>query len=77
MALSYSDEPEKLTSGGRGRAILKLVIIVLAIDAVAIAGFFILTQVLGWDQTLPFMVVIVTSVITGFYFQWKKQKIEG
>ena len=60
-----------------GKAILNLFFTVLLIDAIAVIVFYILVKVLGWDQMIPLILVIVVSLITGFYFQWKKKIIEG
>ena len=55
---------------------VKLFVTVLAIDAIAVIGYFYLVLVLGWDEIRPLISVIVVSVITGFYFQWEKQKLK-
>ena len=61
----------------KGRAVLKVFIRVLIIDALVIALYFILAKALGWDETALLIPLVVIAVGTGFYYQWQKQKIEG
>ena len=78
MALPYAgEEPGVRAKSDRRRAILTLMVTVFLIDAIAIGGFFILTIFFGWDQMLPFVMVIVVSILTGFYCQWMMKKING
>lgn len=77
MALPYEDESKDPAGNAKGKAILKLLFIVFAIDALAIAGYFILTLVLGWDDMLPIIFVVIIAIITGFYCQWKMKEING
>ena len=78
MALPDAGEvPGDRAKSDRGRAILILMVTVFLIDAAAISGFFILTIVFGWDEMLPFAIVIVVSVLTGFYCQWMMKRING
>jgi hypothetical protein len=76
MALLYSEEPAVLTPEEKGKARIKLFFMVLAIDTIAVAGCLYLMLVLGWDEMLSLIPVLVIAVITGFYYQWKKMKIE-
>jgi hypothetical protein len=76
MTLPYSEqEPRVLTKEEKRNAFLKLLLTVMAIDAVAIAIYLILVLELGWDETVPLILLIVVTVITGFYFQWQNNKI--
>ena len=61
----------------KGRAVLKVFIRVLIIDALVIVLYFILAKALGWDETALLIPLVVIAVGTGFYYQWQKQKIEG
>ena len=76
MTLPDPDEkPRVRTEKEKRNAFLKLLLTVLAIDAVAVAGYLILVYALGWDDVTPFIFLIVITVLTGFYFQWQNQKI--
>jgi CHASE2 domain-containing sensor protein len=76
MTLPYSDQkPGVRTLEEKRKAFLKLLLTVLAIDAGAVAVYCILVYGLGWDEVTPFILLIVITVITGFYFQWQNQKI--
>jgi uncharacterized membrane protein (DUF106 family) len=76
MVLPYADEElGVLTKEGKRNAFLKLLLTITVIDGVAIALYLILVFGLGWDETTPFILLIVITVITGFYFQWQNQKI--
>jgi CHASE2 domain-containing sensor protein len=66
-----------LTEKEKRNAFLKLLLTVFAIDAGAVAGYLFLVNGLGWDYVTPFILLIVITVITGFYFQWQKKKITG
>jgi NADH:ubiquinone oxidoreductase subunit 3 (subunit A) len=60
----------------KGSAVLKVFFMVLIIDAIVIALYFILANALGWDETALIIPLVVIAVVTGFYYQWQKQKIE-
>jgi hypothetical protein len=76
MVLPYADEElGVLTKEGKRNAFLKLLLTITVIDGVAIALYLILVFGLRWDETTPFILLIVITVITGFYFQWQNQKI--
>jgi len=76
MTLPNPDEkPGVRTAKEMRNAFLKLLLTVLAIDAVAVAGYLILVYALGWDDVTPFIFLIVITVLTGFYFQWQNKKI--
>ena len=76
MTLPDPDEkPGMLTEKEKRNALLKLLLAVFAIDAVAVAGYLILVYALGWDEVAPFIFLIVITVLTGFYFQWQNKKI--
>ena len=60
----------------KGRAVLNVFITVLIVDALVIALYFILAKALGWDETALLIPLVVIAVVTGFYYQWQKQKIE-
>jgi len=76
MTLPYSDEkPGVRTEKEKRNALLKLLLTVLAIDAGAVAVYLFLVHALGWDEVTPFILLIMITVITGFYFQWQNQKI--
>jgi len=60
----------------KGRAVLNIFIRVLIIDAIVIALYFILANALGWNETALIIPLVVIAVVTGFYYQWQKQKIE-
>jgi CHASE2 domain-containing sensor protein len=76
MALPYSEEESGvLTKEEKRNALVKLLLTVMAVDAAAIAIYLILVLELGWDETVPFILLIVVTVITGFYFQWQNNKI--
>jgi len=57
-------------------AVLKVFFLVLSIDAIVIVLYFILANALGWDDTALIIPLVVIAVVTGFYYQWQKQKIE-
>lgn len=59
----------------KGRAVLNVFIRVLIIDVIVIALYFILAKTLGWDETVLIILLVVIAVVTGFYYQWQKQKI--
>ena len=76
MTLPNPDEkPGVRTAKEMRNAFLKLLLTVLAIDAVAVAGYLILVYALGWDDVTPFIFLIVITVLTGFYFPWQNKKI--
>jgi CHASE2 domain-containing sensor protein len=76
MTLPSPDEkPGVRTLEEKRKAFLKLLLTVLAIDAGAVALYLILVYGLGWDDVAPFIILIVITVSTGFYFQWQNQKI--
>jgi NADH:ubiquinone oxidoreductase subunit 3 (subunit A) len=76
MTLPDPDEkPRVRTLEEKRNALLKLLLTVFAIDAVAVAVYLFLVQALGWDEVTPFILLIVITVITGFYFQWQNKKI--
>ena len=76
MTLPYTDEePRVLTKEEKRNALIKLLLTVMAVDAAAIAIYLILVLELGSDETVPFVLLIVVTVITGFYFQWQNNKI--
>jgi len=76
MTLPDPDEkPMVLTEKEKRNALLKLLLTVLAIDAGAVALYLILVYGLGWDDVAPFIILIVITVLTGFYFQWQNKKI--
>jgi fatty acid desaturase len=60
----------------KGRAILKIFVLVLIVDAIVIAGYLILANALGWNGTALLLPVIIISVVTGFYYQWQKNRID-
>ena len=76
MTLPDPDEkPGVWTEKEKRHALLKLLLTVLAIDAGAVALYLILVYALGWDDVAPFIILIVITVLTGFYFQWQNKKI--
>jgi len=76
MTLPDPDEkPGVRTEKEKRNAWLKLLLTVLAIDAGAVAVYCILVYALGWDDVTPFILLIVITVITGFYFPWQNKKI--
>jgi NADH:ubiquinone oxidoreductase subunit 3 (subunit A) len=76
MTLPYPDEkPGVWTQEEKRNAFLKLLLTVFAIDAVAVAVYLFLVHALGWDEVTPFILLIVITVLTGFYFQWQNKKI--
>ena len=76
MTLPDPDEkPGVLTEKEKTNALVKLLLTVFAIDAGAVAGYLFLVNGLGWDYVAPFILLIVITVLTGFYFQWQKKKI--
>ena len=78
MALPHSEEkPGDHADNEKKKAILKLLITILVLDAIAVAGFFALTLVLGWNETLSLVFVVLVAGITGFYYQWKLKQING
>ena len=60
----------------KGRAVLKVFFLVLIIDAVVVALYLILAKTLEWNETALLIPLIVISVVTGFYYQWQKRKID-
>ncbi len=60
----------------KGRAILVVFVKILVIDAVMIALYFFLAKALGWDENALLIPLVLVAVVTGFYYQWQKQKIE-
>lgn len=60
----------------KGRAILTVFVRILIIDAVIIAFYIFLANALGWDETALLIPLVLLAVVTGFYYQWQKQKIE-
>jgi CHASE2 domain-containing sensor protein len=78
MTLPDPDEkPGVQTLEEKRNALLKLLLTVFAIDAGAVALYLILVYALGWDDVAPFILLIVITVSTGFYFQWQNKKITG
>ena len=76
MTLPDPDEkPGVRTLEEKRKAFLKLLLTVFAIDAVAVIVYLFLVHALGWDEVTPFILLIVITVITGFYFQWQNKKI--
>ena len=76
MTLPDPDEkPVVRTLEEKRKAFLKLILTVLVIDAGAVAVYLFLVYALGWDDVAPFIILIVITVLTGFYFQWQNQKI--
>jgi small-conductance mechanosensitive channel len=61
----------------KGKAVLNVFVRVLIIDVLVIALYFILAKALGWDETALLIPLAVIAVVTGFYYQWQKQKIGG
>jgi hypothetical protein len=77
MALPDPEEELRtLREKEKGRAVLKVFIMVLIIDAIVIVFYLILAQALGWNETALLIPLVIISAITGFYYQWQKQKIE-
>ena len=70
-----NEKPGVLTEKEKRHALLKLLLTVFAIDAGAVAGYLFLVNGLGWDEVAPFILLIVITVSTGFYFQWQNKKI--
>lgn len=60
----------------KGRAILNVFGTILIIDAIVIGGYLVLANALGWNGTALLIPLVVISLVTGFYYQWQKQKIE-
>jgi uncharacterized membrane protein len=60
----------------KGRAVLNVFVTVLVIDALVVVLYFILAKTLGWDETALLIPLVLVAVVTGFYYQWQKQKIE-
>jgi glucose uptake protein GlcU len=60
----------------KGRAVLNVFIRILIIDAIVISLYFILANALGWDGTALIIPLVVIAIVTGFYYQWQKQKID-
>lgn len=78
LALPHSEvEPGDLSAEEEKKATFRPILTILAIDTIAIIGYFVLVFVLGWDAMNTLIPLIVLSVITGMYFQQGKQKIEG
>lgn len=76
-------QPDKGGGGQKGlspeekkRAVLFLVLEVLAIDAILIAAYFYGVLVLGYDPVLAMIPLLGVSMATGLYFAWRRQRIE-
>jgi hypothetical protein len=77
--MTLPDPEEELRSfqeKEKGSAFLKVFFTVLVIDAMVIAVFLLLAKALGWNDTALLVPLVVIAVITGFYYQWQKQKID-
>jgi len=77
--MTFPDPEEELRSfkeKEKGSAVLKVFFMVLIIDATVIALFLTLGKALGWNETALLIPLLVIAVVTGFYYQWQKQKIE-
>ena len=59
----------------KGTAVLNVFIRVLIIDAILIAAYFILANAFGWDEIALLILLVVVSIVTGFYYKWQVQKI--
>lgn len=71
------EELRRFKEKEKGRAILKVFMTVLFIDAMVIAGYLIFAYVLGLDGPAVIIPLVAISIVTGFYYRWQKQKIEG
>jgi hypothetical protein len=76
MALSPAEEPKPHPDERKKKALLRLVVTLLAIDTLAVIGYLVLVVVLGWEGMVPLGLLILASVFTGFGFQAGKQKID-
>jgi hypothetical protein len=77
--MTLPDPEEELRSfqeKEKGNAVLKVFFTVLVIDAMVIAVFLLLAKALGWNETALLIPLFVIAVVTGFYYQWQKQKID-
>lgn len=65
-----------LSPDEKKRAVLSLVLRVVAVDAVIIAAYFYGVLVLGYDPVLAMVPLLGVSMATGLYFAWRRQRIE-
>ncbi|PKL65675.1 MAG: hypothetical protein CVV32_00270 [Methanomicrobiales archaeon HGW-Methanomicrobiales-3] len=73
----FGDGGQKpLSQDEKKRAVLFLVLGVLAIDAILIAAYFYVVLVLGYDPVLAMILLVGVSMATGLYFAWRRQRIE-
>jgi hypothetical protein len=64
-----------LNERARKRALIKLLLVVLTTDAVAIAGCLVLVYGYGWDMMTAFIPLLVVAMVTGAYYQAKNREI--
>ncbi|OPX63246.1 MULTISPECIES: hypothetical protein [unclassified Methanoregula] len=79
MALPNTEvEKQKgLPDKEKKKAVLNLLLVVIAIDFLVIAAYFWLVLGIGWDPTLALIPLLGISMATGLYFAWQKGKIDN
>jgi hypothetical protein len=60
----------------KNRAVLSLILRVVAVDAVIIAAYFYVVLGLGWDPVTTLVPLLGVSMATGLYFAWRRHRIE-
>lgn len=77
MALPLAEELGSYPDENKKKAILRLFLILLVIDTLAVIGYLVLVFVLKWEGMLPLGLLLLAAVFTGMYFQAGKQKVDG
>lgn len=77
MAPSRKNASAALSPAQKKRALLRLVLVILAIDTLAVIGYLVLVQVFGWEGMVPLGLLLAAAVGTGMYFTAGKQRIEA
>jgi CHASE2 domain-containing sensor protein len=77
MALPPAEEPGLSSDEKKKKAFLRLILILVMIDTLAVIGYLVLVYIFGWEGMMPFGLLLAASVFTGMYYQAGKQKIDG
>jgi len=67
------EEPAVQREQGREKAFIKFLLVVFLTDAVAVTGYLVLVYCCGRDRMAAFIPLLVTAIVTGGYFPYKKQ----
>jgi hypothetical protein len=77
MALPYSEEPGPLPEERKKKALLRLIMTLLAIDTLAVIGYLVLVFVLQWEGLLPLGLLLLAAVFTGMYSRQGNRRLTG